>query len=143
MQAVPASIVALIITFNALLVGAIWLPQGISGAGVFMAYVLLIVLNWFLLLGLQRTGRSFGPDRPTTIALAIVCGALLDVLGLIGVPWWLGVVLLLAITAIVFYSTWIEPFRLGVTRQVYQTDKWRADAPVIFMLKGLARANGI
>ena len=49
LQSIPASVVALIITFNALLVWLIWLPQGISGAGVFMAYVLLIGLNWFLL----------------------------------------------------------------------------------------------
>ncbi|MBI1277403.1 MAG: hypothetical protein GC179_04680 [Anaerolineaceae bacterium] len=135
MQAIPASIVALIITFNAVLVGVVWLPQGISGAGVFAAYVLLIALNWALLLGLRRTGRSFGPDRPTAIALAIVCGAMLVVLGLINAAWWLSISLLLVITVIVIYSTWIEPFRLGVTHQVYQTDKWRADASPLRLLQ--------
>ncbi len=135
LQAIPASIVALIITFNAVLVGVVWLPRGISGAVVFMAYVLLIALNWFLLLGLRRTGRSFGPDRPTTIALAIVCAAMLAMLELLGAPWWLGVSILLVITLIVFYSTWIEPFQLGVTHQLYQTDKWRVDARPLRLLQ--------
>ena len=135
LQAVPASVVSLIIVFNAMLVGAIWLPRGLEGSLVFMAFVLLIALDWALLLGLQRTGRSFGPDRPSVIALAILCGAMLDVMGLFGAPWWLGVGVLVAITAIVYYSTWVEPFRLGVTTQTLQTTKWRADAPPLRLLQ--------
>src|SRR5438552_11369434 len=71
LQAIPASIVALIITFNALLVAAFWLPFGLNGAAVLLVYVVVIALNWFMLLQLRLTGRSFGPDRPTAIALAI------------------------------------------------------------------------
>lgn len=135
LQAIPASVVALIIAFNALLVGWVWLPQGISGAVVFAAFVLIIALDWGLLLGLRMTNRSFGPDRPTIIALAILSAALLVVLGLMSAPWWSGVAILLVVTAIVFYSTWIEPFRLGVTHQQYQTDKWKAGAPPLRLLQ--------
>jgi len=135
LQAIPSYVVALIIAFNSLLVGAVWLPSGTNGAAVLLVYVVVISVNWWLLLNLRLTGRSFGPDRPTAIALAIVCSALLMVLGWIGLPWWLGVVMLLAITAIVVYSTWIEPFQLGVTRQKYQTAKWKVDAPPLRLLQ--------
>ncbi|MEP6987364.1 MAG: metallophosphoesterase, partial [Chloroflexota bacterium] len=134
LQAIPASIVALIITFNALLVAAFWLPFGLNGALVLLVYVAVISLNWFLLINLRTTGRSFGPDRPTAIALAIVCSALLIFLAVFGSLWWLAIVILLAITALVFYSTWIEPFRIGVTRQKYQTAKWHVDAAPLRVL---------
>lgn len=135
LQAIPASVVSLIIVFNAMLVGVIWLPHGLEGSLVFMAFVLLIALDWALLLGLQRTGRSFGPDRPSVIALAILCGAMLDVMGLFGAPWWLGVGVLVVITAVVYYSTWVEPFRLGVTKQTLRTTKWSADIPPLRVLQ--------
>ncbi len=135
LQAIPASIVSLIIAFNAFLVAVFWLPFGLTGAAVLVVYVAVIALNWFLLLNLRRTGRSFGPDRPTAIALAIVCSALLIFLAAFASLWWLGIILLLAITAIVIYSTWIEPFRLGVTRQKYQTAKWRVDASPLRVLQ--------
>ncbi len=135
LQAVPASIVALIITFNALLVAIFWLPFGLAGAAVWAVYSAAIGLNWFLLLNLRRTGRSFGPDRPTAIALAILCSALLIFLAVFSSLWWFAILLLLVITAIVFYSTWIEPFRLGVTHQRYQTAKWYADAPPLRLLQ--------
>src|SRR5258706_11504161 len=72
LQAIPASIVALIIIFNAFLVAFFWLPFGTNGVAVLVVYVAVIALNWFLLLKLRLTGRRFGPDRPTAIALAIV-----------------------------------------------------------------------
>jgi predicted MPP superfamily phosphohydrolase len=135
LQAIPASVVALIIIFNTFLVAAFWLPFGINGAAVLAVYVVVIGLNWFLLLNLRLTGRSFGPDRPTAIALAIVCSALLIFLSVFGTLWWLAIVILLLMTAIVFYSTWVEPFRLGVTHESYQTAKWRADAPPLRLLQ--------
>ncbi|MBA3871407.1 MAG: metallophosphoesterase [Anaerolineae bacterium] len=135
LQAIPASIVALIIAFNALLVAAFWLPFGWHGVAVLLVYVVVIGLNWFLLINLRTTGRSFGPDRPTAIALAIVCSALLIFLAVFGSLWWLAIVILLAITALVFYSTWIEPFRIGVTRQKYQTAKWHVDAAPLRVLQ--------
>jgi predicted MPP superfamily phosphohydrolase len=135
LQAIPASIVALIITFNALLVAAFWLPFGLNGAVVLLTYVVVIALNWFMLLQLRLTGRSFGPDRPTAIALAIVCSALLMFLSTFNSSWWLCIVILLVMTAVVIYSTWIEPFRLGVTHQQYQTAKWKSDAPALRLLQ--------
>lgn len=135
LQAIPASVVALIIVFNAILVSYFWLPYAINGAAVLAVYVVVIGLNWFLLLNLRLTGRSFGPDRPTAIALAIVCSSLLIILSAFGTLWWLAITILIVMTLIVFYSTWIEPFRLGVTHQTYQTAKWRADAPPLRLLQ--------
>ncbi|MCA0458555.1 MAG: metallophosphoesterase [Chloroflexi bacterium] len=135
LQAMPIWLVVAIITFNAALVAVVWLPFGWIGLGVLLTFITAIGVNWAGLIGLQRTGRSFGPDRPTVIALAIVSAAVLVVLGLFSVPWWLPVGVLLVMTAIVYYSTWVEPFRLGVTRQKYQTLKLKADAPTIRLLQ--------
>ncbi len=135
LQAMPIWLVLAIIAFNAVLVAVVWLPMGWVGVGVLLAFVAAIGVNWAGLIGLQRTGRSFGPDRPTVIALAIVSSAVLLVLGLFGAVWWLPVGVLLIMTAIVFYSTWVEPFQLGVTRQQYQTLKLKADAPTLRLLQ--------
>ncbi len=135
MQRLPANVVVGIIAFNGLLVALAWLPHGVVGIITLLAYLAAIGGNWWLLLQLRVTGRSFGPDRPSVIALAIVCATTLLVFGWIGLPWWLGVGLLLIVTAIVYYSTWVEPFRLGVTRQSYITPKWKADAPPLRLLQ--------
>lgn len=135
LQAIPVWAVWAIILFNLALVAAVWLPFGGFGLLVVTAFLLYAAGHWAGLLGLRRTGRSFGPDRPTVIALTIVSAALLMVLGWLGAAWWLGILALLVITAVVVYSTWVEPFRLGVTRQQYQTLKWKADAPTLRLLQ--------
>jgi predicted MPP superfamily phosphohydrolase len=84
-----------------------------------------MILNWLILYRLRATGRSYGPERPSVIALIIVAAAGLGILGLLGIAWWVCALILLAGTLIVYYSTWVEPFQLGVTEQVYQTAKWK------------------
>lgn len=135
MQALPPAFVAGVTALNAVLVAGAWLPNGMVAWIVVAAYVAAAAGNWWLMLMLKRTGRSYGPDRPTATALAIVCGAVLVVLGLFGLPFWLGLIFLIAVTALVYYSTWIEPFRLGVTRQTYTTAKWHASAPPLRLLQ--------
>lgn len=134
LQTLPVTMVGLVIVINTTLVAWIWLPQP-GGAITVIAYVATIVGCWGLLLGLRRTGRSFGPDRPSTIGLTIVTATLLAILGTSAAPWWIGILLLTAIVAIVYYSTWIEPFRLGVTHQSYVTDQWKSDAPPLRLLQ--------
>ncbi len=134
LQAIPAFLVVVIIALNAALVAWLWLPLP-GGIITLIGYLVAIPGCWGLLIALPRTGRSFGPDRPSTIALAIVCAVLLAILAIFSLPWWLGLLLLAAIVGIVYYSTWIEPFQLGVTHQTYVTDKWSADAPPLRLLQ--------
>jgi len=134
LQLMPVWGVALVMTLNTALVASIWLTQA-NGVLVTTAYVVAIVSNWGLLWGLRRTGRSYGPDRPSALALTAVYMALVGILGFLSVPWWLPVVLLLAISAVVYYATWVEPFQLGVTEQSYVTPKWRADVNPLRLLQ--------
>jgi predicted MPP superfamily phosphohydrolase len=134
LQATPVLAVAALIALNALLVIVAWLRDAAS-IMVMLIFVAGILLNWALLLGLRRTGRSFGPDRPSVMALTILCAATLSLLGVLAAPWWLSPLLMLAVTLVVYYSTWVEPFRLGVTRQTYETPHWHADAPPLRLLQ--------
>jgi uncharacterized protein len=134
MQALPLGLVLLVMFVNTILVALVWrsLPNGWL---VVAAYVATILGNWALLYALRSTGRSYGPDKPSALALTVLSMMLTATLGFLSVPWWLPVLLLAVITAIVFYSTWIEPFQLGVTHQTYITKKWRADAPPLRLLQ--------
>jgi uncharacterized protein len=134
LQAVPVWGVALVMVLNTALVAWTWLPQ-MNGILVVAAYVLTIAGNWALLWGLPYTGRSYGPDRPSALALTATCMALLGVLGFLSAPWWLPIVCLLGISTIVYYSTWVEPFRLGVTQQTFITHKWDVNAPPLRLLQ--------
>ena len=134
LQAVPVWGVALMMALNTALVAWTWLPK-MNGILVILAYVLTIVGSWALLWGLRYTGRSYGPDRPSALALTAACMALLGVLGFVAAPWWLAILCLVGVAAIVYYSTWVEPFRLGVTQQTYITPKWDANAPPLRLLQ--------
>lgn len=133
MQAIPAVIVLGFLLLCAALTGAVWggrtadndLALLVGGAALAFA-----LLDWAMLYGLRATGRSYGPERPSTLALALVRLLLLAALGLILPLWWLALLVMAALTAAVFYATWVEPFRLGVTHETYITDKWQSDQPL-------------
>ena len=90
------------------------------------ALVVLVAnaLNWMLLRRLPRAGRSFGPDQPTALALAAVQTLVAVLLGLIGVPLLVLVIVMALIVAGAAYATWIEPFRLTVTHQRLTAQNW-------------------
>ncbi len=134
LQESPVWVVLLVMIVNSVLVVSVWMPQP-NGWLVIAAYLAVILGNWALLWGLRYTGRSFGPDRPSALALTAVCMAMVCILGFLSLPVWLPLVLLIVVTGIVFYSTWIEPFRLGVTHQTYMTNKWRVDVPLLRLLQ--------
>jgi uncharacterized protein len=134
LQGLPLTIMSVIIAINAALVAGVWLPQT-GGVIILAAYLAVILVCWGLLLGLRRTGRSFGPDRPSIIALTIALAFLMAVLGVLAAPAWIGILLDAAIIITVYYSTWIEPFRLGVTHQTYTTDQWDAYKPPLRLLQ--------
>lgn len=136
LQIIPAAAVAALIVINTIFVALVWLGKQTDGAWItIIAYVAAILVCWGLLLGLRRTGRSFGPDRPSVMALTISVAALLAILGFLSIPWPVGIVLLAIIVLVVYESTWVEPFRLGVTNQTYTTPKWRADAKPLRLLQ--------
>lgn len=134
LQALPVVLMVLVIVFNAALVWIIWRDRP-DGLLTLAGFSIAAAANWLLLLLLRLTGRSYGPDKPSALALAALFMVVLNALGLLAAPWWIGWLALAALTAVVVYSTWIEPFRLGVTTQTYTTPKWSAAAPPLRLLQ--------
>jgi hypothetical protein len=91
-------------------------------------------LNWLLLYQLRATRRSFGPDRPSALALTIVFAAVSAITGFAGVGALPLLTVLSAITAVVFYATWVEPMHIGVTQQRLSTPRWKAGGPPLRLL---------
>ena len=74
--------------------------------------VLIFMLSdWIQLLLLPKLNKSYGPARPPVLLLAI-CRSLVGLL-----PLYTGLVLQAAASALVFYSTWVEPHKIHVTYQ--------------------------
>lgn len=136
LQSLPAWFVGLVIVVSAWLIATAWSGQGdlpvVIATG---AYLIGIALIWALLVLLPRTGRSYGPDRPSVLALSVVLLLLQAVLGLAAAPVWTGVVVLAVMVAVVYYSTWIEPFRLGISRETLITPKWDRQSPPLRLLQ--------
>ncbi len=82
---------------------------------------------------LPRLGRSYGPPTPPLLGLTVVRTVLTVAIGLL---WptlpglWLTAVLQFAIFAVACYATWIEPFRLGVTRAELRSPKLNGHEPL-------------
>lgn len=90
---------------------------------------------------LPRTRHSFGPVGPPLLSLALIRSLLSFALGhlharataFIGQDWMflaLAIGLQLTITALSLYATWIEPFRVGVTRAALRSAKLRGHKPI-------------
>lgn len=119
MQAIPAWGVALIIGGLALAVALVWDEPWVAAG-----YGAACMLNWAALWALPRLKRSYGPDRPSALALAGVNCVIVLALGVIGAPAWLPVLVLAGVFGVAMYSTWIEPFLLGVTRQTLVSPRY-------------------
>jgi predicted MPP superfamily phosphohydrolase len=138
LQALPPAAIIVTLLMNSALVAAGWISGtgGMSGGLlVALAFLLACAAQWALLRTLRTSGRSYGPEKPSVLALAAVQALLLVTLGLVAAPVWMVPLLLATITALVYYSTWIEPFRLGVTHQTYRTPKLKPDGPPIRLLQ--------
>jgi predicted MPP superfamily phosphohydrolase len=135
LQALPASVVTLILVVNAALVWLAWSLRQESKVALLVALSCLLasLLDWRLLYALPRAGRSYGPDKPPALALSALRTVVVAILGLTGVVW-LGIVAAWTISAIAFYATWLEPFRLGVTCPKYVTAKWQSGARPLRLL---------
>jgi len=133
LQDLSTRLVFAVIVINALLVTGMWAALNtvadglLVGAGHFMA----AMFNWWLLQQLPKRNRSYGPDKPSALALSALMGAELIIPGILSLPFWTGWLFLALVTAVAYYATWIEPFRLEVTQQSLTTDKWPAtDKPL-------------
>lgn len=139
LQDLPAVIVLLALAMDTALVAAVWFyfAQDAGAAlWVTLAFVLTCGVEWALLYGLRISGRSYGPDKPPLLALAAVQALLVGALGILAAPWPLAVGLLAVIAALAYYTTWIEPFRLGVTQQRYTTPRYQHDQPLRLLQVG-------
>lgn len=125
LQYLPRWLIVGLYALGALAVALAWGPeQGLSAGGIAFGAALGL---WGMLWLLPRAGRSFGPEIPPSFALTVVIVVLLIGLGLLRAPLAGAAALVLIIMALAFYSTWIEPFRLGVTRQRLIVPGWRGD----------------
>lgn len=131
-QSLPALILILLIMVFTGMIALVW--QHDMRLPVWLWYFGATGLNWGLLWLLPRTGRSYGPDRPSALALAVVMLVPMLAAGLVRAPAYAAVGLLMVVTRLNFYATWMEPFRLRVTHQTYTTPKWKQDAPPLRIL---------
>lgn len=110
LEEIPALLFFLILVLLA------WLPNltNLLEAALPLAFM---TLDWALLAMLPRRGISFGPARPPVLLLAL-CRALADLF-----PPAASLIIQAVASAVVCYSTWIEPHRLSITRQALNTRK--------------------
>ncbi len=118
-EGLPGPVFALALLLPALLAG--W-RHGLWQAALGLWFFSLT--DWALLAALPRAGRSFGPAKPPTAILALLRlpPALL--------PLPLALAAQLTGTALIIYGFWVEPLRLGVTRQTLRSPKLRAGRPL-------------
>ncbi|MBN1921510.1 MAG: metallophosphoesterase family protein [Anaerolineae bacterium] len=105
------------------------------GSQLFIAGLVALVWasDWGALALLPRYGRSWGPVTPSLLAL-MVLRVILSWLFALTLGCWApphlalgafaGVMVLLS--AVLVYATWVEPFRVGVTQQTLCLEKWTA-----------------
>ncbi len=118
LQALPAPLVALTFGVEGALAGAFWLRQGSRTALLIVAIVLAAsAINWVLLRALPESGRSFGPDKPTALALGTVQMLIAGVLGLLSASPAAALILIALVSGIAYYATWIEPFNVTLTHE--------------------------
>jgi hypothetical protein len=109
-----------------------WREMRLAPAVVMMTLAFTAADGLSLIL-LPRLGRSYGPPTPPLLGLTAVRTLLTVALGLLWLtlPGLLLVVTLqLAILAAAIYSTWIEPFRIGVTQATLHSPKLDGRPPL-------------
>jgi predicted MPP superfamily phosphohydrolase len=131
-QELPTWYVAASLVFDALLVGLVWAGRGIEYGAIVGGFTLAAgFAAWEVLRELPRAGLSFGPDKPSALALGALMALILAGLGVLHAPIWLAGLAGAAIVGLTFYATHIEPFRLGVTEQALDVDGWRGEVKLL------------
>lgn len=129
LQKIPYPLIFLILLA---LVGLVWLIwQNLFPV---MFFAIFAVFNWALLWMLPRSKRSYGPEKPSALALWGVLAFIMLVTGILGMSEIVAYLLMGAVSWIAYYSTWIEPFSLGVSNEKLQSAKWNAAAAPLRVL---------
>lgn len=126
LQALPNSWVAVSLLIDSVLVGIFWLGWNEPSAAVIVAAGVLIAnfANWLLLRRLVAQGYSYGPEKPSALALGAAIALIAVVLGLFGASLAVTLLVVAAVSVVAYYATWIEPFALGVTRERITARDW-------------------
>jgi hypothetical protein len=107
-----------------------WGARRMVAAGLSAALTLVDGVGLALL---PRLGRSFGAVTPPLLALTLVRTGVTLAVGLVWNtrPALVGVAAVqMAMAAAALYATWVEPFRVGVTRASLRSPKLRGSAPL-------------
>ncbi len=128
-QQLPSLLIVVIFVFLAGLVAWVWGSDNVA-----LIYLMFASLNWVSLWLLPRLRLSYGPDRPSALALALLMAVVMLLIGLLNLPSAGAYTLLALITFVAVYSTWVEPFLLRVTQQSLTSDKLKSDAPPLRLL---------
>jgi uncharacterized protein len=118
-EGLPAPVFALLLAALAALPALLWR----SWAG-WLGLWAFLLSDWTLLAALPRFQRSFGPAKPPTLLLA----AMRLLVGLL--PPLVSLPFQLLGTLLVIYGFWIEPHRLGLTRQTLRSAKLSLPRPL-------------
>lgn len=126
LQRLPSLVLILLFLLFALILTLVWPPD----SGLPELYLMAVAVNWVILWLLPRTGRSYGPEKASALAIALVLLVTSLLSGLIGIvtdridiAHSLAFLSMIGMTGLVFYSTWIEPFNLRVTRETLTSRK--------------------
>jgi predicted MPP superfamily phosphohydrolase len=96
-----------------------------------------VAIDWAMLGLLPVKHRSWGPVTPSLLGLTLV-RTLLSWTGALLIPNGIGLVIIAILhtllSATAFYATWIEPFRLEVTQQMYHPPQWNESTPPLRVL---------
>jgi uncharacterized protein len=130
MQKLPALLIVLLMVMLGGIVALAWEDT----SDVPLIFLTFSALNWVLLWMLPKLRLSYGPEKASALALALMMFIGAFLLGILNAPDWLAVLGFVLVTAVVFYSTYIEPFNLRVTRETLKTRKFAASSPPLRLL---------
>lgn len=127
MQRIPLWVMTVLYFVIAWGAGACWPDdtRWLSGVLFLLAHV-----NGIALILLPVYDMSHGPDRAASLALALLMGIPVAILGLLGAAPWLALAWMIVISLLAVYAAWIEPFRIEVVRQRKSIAGWDAAHPL-------------
>lgn len=120
----------------ALIAAAGWPWNGQRLAATVVAAAALAT-DWLALALLPRRGRSWGPVTPSLLALTVLRAGTSWLLAWTAGRWLpsplavgLFVLFMAALSGVMFYATWVEPFRVEVTQQTLRLGTGATAAPL-------------
>lgn len=125
MQTIPGSMMLAIFMSAALVVRVFWADWTVP-----VAFYAGAQINALALMLLPLNGRSYGPDRASSLALMLVSGLPCILFGVLGLPSWSAVIWVIGVSVVTIYSTWVEPFQIEVTHQKKSIAGWDAAHPL-------------